>query len=1092
MKSVIKVPAVFLILALVLAIAACLSQGDFNDTRGVTVEGIVDVAAFPQTGHNGSVVSLAYNYDGTRIVAVSDNTIKIWDTESGRELGILSGHTKEVYQAVFSPDGRRIVSGSDDNTIRIWDAETGHLIRTLEGHAVAVNTVAYSPDGEHILSGSRDHTIKVWDANTGRELLTIGEFGRSGVVLSAAYSPDGNHIVSNSRNNSVAVWDAGSGQRRLTLSGHRGEVISVAYSPDGKQIASASTSDIKVWDAGTGQEIKTSSGSGPIAYSPDGKYIYAASGGLWNLADSNIYISGDSGSGTGVKAVAYSPDGSRILTTSYTSAIIELDAAYDRKELRRFTGYAFSVDTVAYSPNGRFIVSASSHVNAKGDITVWNIAEGRKFLTLSGHTGWVTVLTYSPDGKKIISGSFDGDIREWDAQTGHMLRILGKGVLAVNAVAYSPDGKKIVSELDGYIKIWDAENGKELRSFIGNEYGTSSFSFSPDGKHFVTASYRALSRDDALKLWNTETGKKVLTFNAPSITKVASFSPDGKRIVSADWNTIRIWDAETGRELMELKGHTNFINTVAFSPEGKRIVSGSDDYTIKIWDAQSGQELRSIAGSAGLVATVVYRPDGKQIISGSSDGTIRLWNADTGEEIVRLISFSGADTQIATATRGLTVETETAASSIGGEWLTITPDGYYQASPRGDRYLNVRVGNTVSGIDSYRSVFYNPDVVQARLAGRPDPASKASVTIQQAASFTPPDIALKSDVTTTTIGAANLSVTITDRNRPVKNVKIMVNGRLLGREELSAIQGAPVQPQRASLTVTGNQKTLAFTLPVSLDPGANRVEVVTFNGYAENRRYIDLAWDAPADRRPALPDLWLLAVGVNAYADSRIRSLGFAVADAKSVVDSLRAQEGRRYGKVNSLLVADGEPLAPTLENIRKGLQFLEGAGPRDVVLLFLAGHGVSDNAGTFLFLPGDTRLKDDKTVDPAKAVTGSEIVSVLDAPGNRLVFIDACQSGGVDNDRLVRSLMDTNAFVFTSSRGTELSQERADLGHGVFTYSILSALKGEVAAQAQGNVSVLSLSGFVSTDVPRITNGAQNPSAYSLGFYDFPLAVMK
>ncbi|MDR2159890.1 MAG: caspase family protein, partial [Treponema sp.] len=229
-----------------------------------------------------------------------------------------------------------------------------------------------------------------------------------------------------------------------------------------------------------------------------------------------------------------------------------------------------------------------------------------------------------------------------------------------------------------------------------------------------------------------------------------------------------------------------------------------------------------------------------------------------------------------------------------------------------------------------------------------------------------------------------------------------------------------------------------------------------------------------------------------AYADSRIKSLGYAVADAKSVIASLKAQEGKRYGKVHSLLVADGEALAPTRENIRGSLQFLEGAGPRDVVLLFLAGHGVSDNAGTFLFLPGDTRLKDDRTVDPAKAISGSEIVSVLDAPGNRLVFIDACQSGGVDNDRLVRSLMDTNAFVFTSSRGTELSQERAELGHGVFTWSILSALKGEVAAAAQGSVSVLGLSGFVSLDVPRITNDEQHPGAYSLGFYDFPLAVTK
>jgi uncharacterized caspase-like protein len=239
-------------------------------------------------------------------------------------------------------------------------------------------------------------------------------------------------------------------------------------------------------------------------------------------------------------------------------------------------------------------------------------------------------------------------------------------------------------------------------------------------------------------------------------------------------------------------------------------------------------------------------------------------------------------------------------------------------------------------------------------------------------------------------------------------------------------------------------------------------------------------------------------VGVNKYADSRIKSLGYAVADAKSVIDSFKAQEGKRYGKVNSLLIADGAAITPTLQNIRYNLKFLEGAGPRDVVLLFLAGHGVSDNAGTFLFLPGDTRLTEAKTadpmkaVDPSKAITGSEIVSVLDAPGNRLVFIDACQSGGIDNDRLVRSLMDTNAFVFTSSKGTEISQERTELGHGVFTYSILNAIKGATAARAEGNISVLSLSGFVSTDVPKITDDQQHPSAYSLGFYDFPLAVVQ
>jgi len=124
-------------------------------------------------------------------------------------------------------------------------------------------------------------------------------------------------------------------------------------------------------------------------------------------------------------------------------------------------------------------------------------------------------------------------------------------------------------------------------------------------------------------------------------------------------------------------------------------------------------------------------------------------------------------------------------------------------------------------------------------------------------------------------------------------------------------------------------------------------------------------------------------------------------------------------------------------------------------------------------------------------AITDTDIVKVLDRAGNLLVFIDACQSGGVDSDRLVRSLMETNAFVFTSSRGNELSQERPALGHGVFTYSVMQGLKGATQALAQGSVTVMSLSGFVSLDVPRITEGAQNPKAYSLGFYDFPVAVI-
>jgi len=428
-----------------------------------------------------------------------------------------------------------------------------------------------------------------------------------------------------------------------------------------------------------------------------------------------------------------------------------------------------------------------------------------------------------------------------------------------------------------------------------------------------------------------------------------------------------------------------------------------------------------------------------------------------------------------------------------------TPDGYYNASPRGDRYINVRTGNTVTGIDSYRSVFYNPDVVSARLRGLPDPASGTTLAIQDAVSFIPPQITLRTE-SSVSPSVVNLSVSIASQSRPVTSIKILVNGRLLSGNELGAVSGAGLRPERASLSVPGNLTNVSFILPLELDPGNNRIEVVAFNGFSEGRRYIDAFSSAPAGDRQKLPDMWIVAVGVNRYDNAgprlgNMENLGFCVADAGGIIDFFKSQEGRQYGRVNSLLVADSEQMNPTTANIRESFKFLENADPRrDIVVLFFAGHGISDQDGQFYFLPSDAVMIGNSP-DRSRAISGDEIMSVLEMPGNRLVFIDACNSGSVDNDRMVRSLMDTNALVFTASRGHEFSYEDPRLGHGFFTYSILTALRGASAALTDdNNVSVLSMSGFVKDDVPRRVlqryGRQQNPSIYSLGFYDFPMAL--
>jgi WD40 repeat protein len=932
-----------------------------------------EVAALPQGGHTNAINSVAFSPDGSQALSGSvDNTIKLWDTASGRLIRTFAGHTRIVNSVTFSPDGTRIISGSFDNTIKLWDTAAGSEIRTFTGHTGNVNSVAFSPDGRQILSGGGygDNTIKLWDAAAGREIRTFT--GHTHGVNSAAFSSDGGMVLSGSWDNTVRLWDTATGQEIRAFLGYAGWIYSATFSPDGGRFLSGSTDGtIKLWDAVTGKEIRTFAGHTGWVYS-----------------------------------TAFSPDGGRFLSGSYDKT-------------------------------------------AK----LWDVATGQEIRTFTGHTGWVWPVAFSPDGKQVLSGS-DNTFKLWDAATGREIRIFSGHTGVVYSATFSPDGKQILSSsLDGTIKLWDAAAGREIRTFAGHTGG----------------------------VWS------------------AAFSPDGKQIISGSWdNTVKLWDAAAGREIRTFAGHTEWVRSVAFSPDGKQVLSGSYDNTIKLWDTVNGNEIRTFTGHTGWIQSAMFSPDGRQILSGSWDGTTRLWDAATGKEIASFISFSGADNQLTGGTRDIDVVVETAATSIDGEWVVITPDGYYAASPRGDRYINVRIGNAVTGIDSFRSVFYNPDIVLARLAGEKDPPSKATVTIQQAAAFMPPEVSLKPETRAASSSTARISVSITDKNLPVQNIIVMVNGRRLGADELAAVSGVSgLQPNRASLTVTGNQRTLNLTLPVNLDPGDNRIEVVAFNGYSENRRSIDLTWNALTEAKPALPDLWILAVGVNKYDNAgaglgNLRDLNFCVADARGVIDSLKTQEGVRYGTVRSLLIADDAEVKPTAANIRQSLKFLEDAKPRDVVLLFLAGHGVSAQEGKFFFLPRDAAISSGKTVDPGSALSGDEIVSVLDAPGNRLVFIDACQSGGVDNDRMVRSLMDTNAFVFAACRGNESSVELRDLGHGVFTYSIMDALKGATRALAAGNVSVISLSGFVSMDVPQRTGNRQNPKAYSLGFYDFPMALIK
>jgi WD40 repeat protein len=456
----------------------------------------------------------------------------------------ITGQNYSTNSVAFSPDGEYALSGNSDKTLKFWKVDTGVCLRTFLGHTGSVTSIACNPDGRQVITGSEDRTLRLWN------LGNIGEF-QAPFVLAVPVS--GEAAIEHDQVFRDKIDQARLALERQDISRAQDLIRQARSMPNFEQAETA----IKLWF---------------------GLYRYTRTGKLrggWKEKDL--------GQLSGVRSMAFSPDGQSILTTNYHHLTL-WDVKTRTCLEKRFSWHKDDVHAVAISPNGLNALTGSQDKTMK----LWEIATGKCLATFAGHEGTIHFVSFSPDGRFAISGSKDSTLRIWDLASGACLRTL-KARQKILSADISPDGWYIIAGSDycGF-KLWDFATGECLRTFNQYKEFIKSIAFSPDGRYIITGSGQTgvgfdSSLEYSVRRWELSSGNCVNSYKGHQydVTGLA-FSPDGRQIVSGSGLNVRLWNADTEECLANFAGHEKYIASIAFSPGGEYILSGGYD-TLLLW-----------------------------------------------------------------------------------------------------------------------------------------------------------------------------------------------------------------------------------------------------------------------------------------------------------------------------------------------------------------------------------------------------------------------------------------------------------------------------------------------------------------------------
>ncbi len=1010
-----------------------------------------------QTGHSKLVEAVVICPGNKWLASGSfDNTIKIWDVDSGLELRSLAGHTGAVKALAASPDGQWVFSGGNDRTLRVWEVKSGGEIRTLAIDDQTIEAIALSSDGKWIASGGSMGEITIRNAATGSETAKLSAHTAAVSVLT--FNPDGSRLASGSSDGAVAVWDIAK-QKPATLKGHAKRVTALRFSPAGDLLASgAEDNSGALRKVSNGRKMADLHGHRAeilaFHFFSNEKLISADSVGslkAWNAvsgkwsSDAHAIVNDAS---IECKALGFSTNGDYLATGNGDGTLTLLDTNTGKK-IKTLENHTSGSYDVAFSPDHLWLASASFDNSVK----IWDLQTGDSLRPLRGHTGRVRKVAYHPDGSQLYSGSADHTIRVWDAMTQKPIEVLRGHSNSISALAVGAKGKYLVSGgLDQTVGIWELGSDVPPRFLEGHKGEVISVAISTDESVIASA-----GMDGTIRLWDASSGvlKQSIESGSGEIGAV-SISPDGKLLASGgNDKAVTIREIASGRLLRTIPGHSGRINAVAFSNDGLFVTSSGQDKTIRIHSVSDGRPVHEMKGHSGTVFSTAYSAKGDTLASASDDGSIALWKVETGARLATLISLKNSS-----------------------DWLVVSPQGFFDGSPASWDQLSWRFDNdtfNIKPVEVFFNEFFLPGLLGDLINRRPLPLNsdiskrdRRQPEVTLAAIGQPPG-------SEDPIREIKVKVNITEAPAGAKDVRLFRNGALVRVWRGDVLEGRTAVSLEAAIPIVA---------------GENRLTAYAFNTDDVKSRNVELNITGP----PTLARKgvsYILAIGVNEYSNPNY-NLNVAVADAMDFADELELQQARlgQYERVEKIMLADKDA---TKANILKLLaELTTKIQVEDWVTIFFAGHGIKDEDRFYLvphdlgYMGSQSRLQvEDLQVIFNHSISDEEINRLVEGIDARqlLLVIDACNSGQVleteekrrgpmNSKGLAHLAYEKGMYILTASQSYQDAKEDDRLGHGYLTYALVQdGLKTRQADRSpkDGQILLREWIDFAADRVPEI-----------------------